>query len=288
MEEIHMFTVDKLRKTYPLFTLKDVSFELPAGYITGFIGVNGAGKTTTLKSIMNIIRPDAGRITLLGKDMRTYEFELKQKIGFMLGPFDFYQKHPVRKIVDVYKRFYDEWDDAAFVARLKRFHVDDRKNIGELSAGMQVKLGIAMALSHNAKLIILDEPTSGLDPVAREEFLYLLREIVGDGQKSVLFSTHITSDLDKCADYVLFIRQGELIAFDTKDDLLSNHILVSGKGSDLSDTLKSRMIDCKTTAFGFTGLMHKAEFDNSQEKLLLQTERPALEDIMVYYNRSAK
>jgi ABC-2 type transport system ATP-binding protein len=280
-----MFAIDKLQKKYPLFTLKDVSFELPAGYIMGFIGVNGAGKTTTLKSIMGIIRPDAGRITFLGKDMHTCEFELKQKIGFMIGPFGFYPKHPVRKIVDVYKHFYDEWDDDAFSSYLKKFHLDDRKKIGDLSAGMQVKLGIAMALSHNAKLIILDEPTSGLDPVAREELLDLLREIVEDGEKSILFSTHITSDLDKCADYVIFIRQGELIAFDTKDDLLNKHILVSGKNSDLSNALKSRMVDCKTNAFKFTGLMLKAEFEDSPEKLSLQTEQPTLEDIMVYYNK---
>jgi ABC-2 type transport system ATP-binding protein len=173
LKEKYMFTVDKLQKTYPLFTLKDVSFELPAGYIMGFIGANGAGKTAVLKSIMDIIRPDAGRITFLGKDMQTYGFELKQKIGFMLGLFDCYSKYPIRKIVDVYKRFYNEWEDVAFSTHLKKFHIGDCKKIGELSAGMQLKLELVMALSHNAKLIILDEPTSGLDPVSREELLEL-------------------------------------------------------------------------------------------------------------------
>lgn len=279
-----MFAVDKLSKMYPAFALKDVSFELPAGYIMGFIGENGAGKTTTLKSIMNIVRPDSGRITFLGKDMHAHEFELKQKIGFMLGAVDFYPKHPVWKVVDVYKRFYDEWDDAVFAAHLKRFIIDERKKISELSAGMRVKLGISMALSHNAKLMILDEPTSGLDPVAREELLNLLREIVEDGEKSILFSTHITSDLDKCADYVIFIRNGELIARDTKDDLIQKHALVKGKAADLSDKLKRRMIGCKTNSFGFSGLILKADLDKGIYGEALRTEKPNLEDLILYYN----
>ena len=279
-----MLVVDKLSKTYPTFTLKEVSFELPAGYIMGFIGINGAGKTTTLKSIMNIVRPEYGHITFLGKEMHAHEFELKQKIGFMLEPVDFYPKHPVWKIIDVYKRFYDEWDDGVFAAHLARFRIDDRKKISELSAGMRVKLGIAMALSHNAKLIILDEPTSGLDPMAREELLDLLREIVEDGERSVLFSTHITSDLDKCADYVIFIRNGELIANDTKDDLIDKHAVVSGKVSGLSDELKRRMIGYKTNSFGFSGLILKTDLDKGIYGTVLRTEKPNLETLMLYYN----
>lgn len=279
-----MLIVDKLNKKYPSFILKDVSFSLPAGYIMGFIGENGAGKTTTLKSIMNIVRPDSGRITFLGKDMHAHEFELKQKIGFMLGAVDFYPKHQVRKMIDVYKRFYEEWDDAAFAMHLKRFHIDERKKISELSAGTRVKLGISMALSHNAKLVILDEPTSGLDPVAREELLNLLREIVEDGEKSVLFSTHITSDLDKCADFVIFIRNGELIARDTKDVLIEKHVVVKGKLADLSGKLKHHLISYKTNSFGFSGLMLKADLDRGIYGMALQTEKPNLEDLILYYN----
>ncbi len=279
-----MLVVDKLSKTYPTFTLKEVSFELPAGYIMGFIGINGAGKTTTLKSIMNIVRPESGHITFLGKEMHNYEFELKQKIGLMLEPVDSYPKHPVWKIIDVYKRFYDEWDDSVFAAHLARFHIDDRKKISELSAGMRVKLGIAMALSHNAKLIILDEPTSGLDPMAREELLDLLREIVEGGERSVLFSTHITSDLDKCADYVIFIRDGELIASDTKDDLIEKHAVVRGKMAALSDELKRHMIGCKTNSFGFSGLILKTDLDKGIYGTVIQAEKPNLEALMLYYN----
>ncbi len=279
-----MLIVDKLNKAYPNFALKDVSFELPAGYIMGFIGINGAGKTTTLKSIMNIVRPDSGHITFLGQDLRTHEFELKQKIGFLLGTVDFYPKYQVRTIIDVYKRFYDEWDDAAFATYLARFSIDDRKKINDLSAGMHVKLGIAMALSHNAKLIILDEPTSGLDPMAREDLLDLLREIVEDGEKSVLFSTHITSDLDKSADYVIFIRNGELIARDTKDELLEKHVVTKGKLIDLSDELKHCLISYKTNSFGFSGLILKADLVRTNCGAALQTEKPNLEDLMLYYN----
>jgi ABC-2 type transport system ATP-binding protein len=149
---------------------------------------------------------------------------------------------------------------------------------------MKAKLGIAMALSHNAKLLILDEPTSGLDPIARDELLDIFREIIEDGEKSILFSTHITSDLDKCADYIIFIRNGELIANDTKDDLLAKHILIKGKLSELTEDLKKRLISFKPNSYGFSGLILKEQLNENDT---FQTEIPNLEDIMVYYNKEA-
>ena len=278
-----MLEVNNLCKNYPSFRLKDVSFSLSPGYIMGFIGKNGAGKTTTLKSLLNLVKPDSGSVRIFGKDMYTSEIEVKQDIGFMLGPLDYYARHKVKLIADVYGRFFHAWDATAFSGYLKRFGIDARKRITELSAGMKVKLGVAMALSHNARLLILDEPTSGLDPVARDDLLDVLREVVSNGERSVLFSTHITSDLDKCADYIIFIRDGDLIASDTKDDLIEKHVLVSGKTAGLTESLKARLIGIKTNAFGWTGLALRERLEREVERL--ETATPNLEDLMVYYNK---
>ena len=282
-----MLTVNRLCKTYPSFALRDVSFELPAGYITSFIGVNGAGKTTTLKSIMNIVRPDTGSVTFHGRDLHTHEAEAKQRIGYMLGPTDVYPKQTVRRVVDVYSRFYTQWDADVFAGYTDRFRIDGRKRIADLSTGMRVKLGIAMALSHGAEVILLDEPTSGLDPVARDELLELLGEVVDDGNRSVLYSTHITSDLDKSADFVVFIRDGRIVANDTKDDLLADHLLIRGGTSDLTDHLRGRLVGHRANAFGFTGLARRQDLEGLPDGGGLQTARPDLESLMLYYDLEA-
>lgn len=279
-----MLTVDRLSKSYPSFSLQDVSFELPAGYITGFIGVNGAGKTTTLKSIMNIVRPDAGRVTFHGRDLHAHEAEAKQRIGYMLGPIDVYPKQTVRRVVDVYSRFYTDWDGDSFARYAERFQIDGRKRITDLSTGMRVKLGIAMALSHGAEVILLDEPTSGLDPIARDELLDLLGEVVDDGHRSVLYSTHITSDLDKSADFVVFLRDGRVVANDTKDDLLAGHLLVRGGATDLTDDLRGRLVGHRANAFGFTGLARTRDLAGLPDRGSLKTARPDLESLILYYD----
>ena len=280
-----MLVVKCLRKQYENFTLDDVSFELEKGYIMGFIGANGAGKTTTLKSMLNIINKDGGTVTILGEDFTKNELKLKQKIGFMLGPVDYYPKSKISKIVNVYKDFFSEWDENKYRDLVERFNIDDSKKISELSTGMKVKLGIALALSHNAKLLIFDEPTSGVDPVARDELLDIFQEIVEDGEHSILFSTHITSDLDKCADYVLLICNGKVAQYDTKDNIIDTHILVEGKISDLTTDLAARMISYKTHSFGFKGLMLKENLLNTDN---LMSEKPNLEDIMIFYNKRSK
>lgn len=277
-----MLKVKYLSKQYPSFMLKDVSFHLPKGYIMGFIGMNGSGKTTTLKSILNLVRPDSGEVFVLDKDMYKNEIEIKQEIGFMFGGWDYYSKTPVIKIKEVYRRFFRKWNEDVFGTMMKRFSIDERKKVSELSSGMKAKLGIAMALSHNAKLIILDEPTSGLDPIARDDLLEFFREIVEDGEKSILFSTHITSDLDKCADYIIFIKDGRLVGNDTKDDLIDKHALIKGNISDLTDGLKARLISFKKNSFGFSGLIRKENLTAADN---VQIEIPNLEDLMVYYNK---
>ena len=277
-----MLEVKNLCKHYPKFDLVDVSFELPTGYIMGFIGMNGAGKTTTLKSILNIVRPDNGEVKILGKDMSKNEIEIKKEIGFMFGPMDCYSHYTIKKVADVYKRFFDKWDDSLYENYLTKFNIDENKKISDLSAGMKVKLGIAFALSHEAKLIILDEPTSGLDPIARDELLDIMREVIANGDKSILFSTHITSDLDKCADFIIFIRNGKLIANSTKDDLINKYYVLSGKKADLTNELKSKLIGLKNNEFGFSGLIERKDFEKDSQ---VQKEKPNLEDLMIYLNR---
>ncbi|HIZ36197.1 MAG TPA: ABC transporter ATP-binding protein [Candidatus Ruania gallistercoris] len=280
-----MLAVTGLTKNFPSFSLRDVSFEVRTGFITGFIGVNGAGKTTTLKSIMNIVRPDAGAVTFQGQDLHAHEAEAKQRIGYMLGPIDVYPKHTVAKVVDVFSRFYRHWDTDAFAGFLHRFGIDDRKKISELSTGMRVKLGISMALSHGARLILLDEPTSGLDPVARDELLDLLREVVEDGERAILFSTHITTDLDKIADYIVYIREGQIVADDTKDDLLDDHVLVRGGSAGPSDELRERLIGHRSHAFGFSGLARTDDVTAASADGAVQTARPDLESLLLHYER---
>lgn len=200
-----------LRKTYPAFTLKDVSFDVPQGAVVGFIGRNGAGKSTTLKSILGLVHPDGGHVRFFGQDVRQHEREFKEQIGVVLGGIDFYPKKKVGVITDVTRRFYSNWDEDKYRHYLELFAIDESKRVDQLSSGMKVKYMIALALSHSAELLILDEPTSGLDPVSRDELVELFRRIVADGSRSILFSTHITSDLEKCASHIAFIKDGEML-----------------------------------------------------------------------------
>ena len=201
--------VKGLGKRYPKFTLKDISFEIGSGRIMGLIGRNGAGKTTTIKSILNLIHFDEGRAEYFGMDLKGHEAEIKKRIGYAAGSIDYYKKKKIRKIVEVTSSFYDSWDDEAYHRYLKLFSIDEDKTPSELSEGMKVKLNLAIALSHGAQLLILDEPTSGLDPVSREELLDVFRLLAKKGV-AILFSTHITSDLDKCADDITYIKNGQL------------------------------------------------------------------------------
>lgn len=279
-----MLKVSNLCKSYDKFKLSNVSFELPSGFIMGFIGANGAGKTTTLKSILNIVKCDSGQIEIFGKSIYNNESEIKEQIGFSAGNITFYPKKRVRNVVDIYKRFYKNWSDEVFSEYTTKFKLDEEKRINALSQGMCVKLSIALALSHDAKLIILDEPTSGLDPIAREELLSILSEIISDGDKSVLFSTHITSDLDKCADYILFIKDGKIIENSTKDDLIDAYALISGKMCVFND-LQERLVGYKKNAFGFQGLIKRSQLLNEDD---VEIAVPNVEDIMIYHIKEEK
>lgn len=212
--------VTGLVKKYPTFALQNVSFSLEKGRIMGLIGRNGAGKSTTLKAILNLVHSDQGSIHMFGKDFKKEESSCKQDIGVVLGSESFYSHKKLCSITAVTKRFYKNWDDAAYKMLIDMFKLDTKKLIHELSTGMRIKYLIALALSHHAKLLIMDEPTSGLDPVAREELLDLFTQLVKHTSASILFLTHITSDLDKCADDITYIQNGKVLATANKKSFI--------------------------------------------------------------------
>ena len=279
---MEILKVENLTKKYEKFTLNSVSFKLDKGYIMGFIGRNGAGKTTTLKSMLNLVHADGGQVTVLGQDFFANELACKQKIGFMFGGIDYYPKVKLKKITRVVKTFYDQWDDNLFQKYMERFELDPDKRADQLSDGMRVKFALALALSHNAQLLVLDEPTSGLDPVSRDDLLELFQELIEDGERSILFSTHITSDLEKCADFITYIKDGEIIASTDKDAYLDEYRIVSGTREQLTEKLAGLLIGCKTNSFGFAGMIRKADLPFATRLAVAPAD---LESIMIFMER---
>lgn len=206
-----LLKIERLCKRYPGFALEDVSFSLAAGRIMGLIGKNGAGKSTTLKATLNLVRPQSGSVTMFGQDFYRHEKECRQRVGVVFGGIDFYPLKRLSAITAVTRRFYADWDEERYRAYLRRFSLDESRKFKELSNGMKVKYLLALALSHRAELLILDEPTSGLDPVSREELTRIFRHIVKSEGCAILFSTHITSDLDRCADDITYIQNGRVL-----------------------------------------------------------------------------
>ena len=275
--------IEKLNKKYPSFSLKDVSFRVEPGEIMGFIGRNGAGKTTTLKSIMNLIHYESGTIEAFGKDMTENELENKQRIGFALSELNYYPNKTIRQLMNVTKRFYKNFDEKKFADVCKLFNLNIDKKLEELSSGMKVKYSVAIALSHNAELLILDEPTSGLDPVSRDEILDIFREIVKNKDRAILFSTHITSDLDKCASGITYIHDGSIIYSGKKKDFVNSYLFVKDKSKD--KTLENEYIASKELDDYIEGLIDANKKDIFVKKGINPVE-PDLEQIMVYLERS--
>lgn len=275
--------IENLCKNYPAFALKSVSFEIKPGEIMGFIGRNGAGKTTTLKSIMNLIHYEDGKIEAFDKDMTEFELENKQRIGFALSELNYYPNKTIRQLMNVTKRFYKDFDEKKFNQVCNLFNLNIDKKLEELSSGMKVKYSVAIALSHNAELLILDEPTSGLDPVSRDEILDIFREIVKKGDKAILFSTHITSDLDKCATNITYIHEGEILFSGKKSDFIDNYLFVKDK--TMNKSVLENYIAYKEFDDHIEGLID-VKAKEMFEKEGLSPVEPDLEQIMVYLERS--
>ena len=278
-----ILNIDGLNKKYPSFSLKDVSFQVKPGEIMGFIGRNGAGKTTTLKSIMNLIHYESGKITAFDLDMTEHELENKQRIGFALSELNYYPNKTIKTLMDVTKRFYKNFDENKFNEVCKLFNLDVNKKLEELSSGMKVKYSVAVALSHQAELLILDEPTSGLDPVSRDEILDIFREIVRNKDRAILFSTHITSDLDKCATNITYIHDGEIIYTGQKKDFVNSYAFVIDKS-------KNHVLEKEYIAFKELDDYIEGLIDINNKDIFLknniEVKEPDLEQIMVYLERS--
>lgn len=279
---MNILQVENLSKTYPTFKLDNVSFSLEKGYIMGFIGRNGAGKTTTLKSMLKFVHPDSGKVSINGFDIEKDEFSVKNSIGFVSGLDGFYNSKKIKQVTDVTKKFFSNWNDETYRNLLEKFNLDENKFIKNLSAGMKVKYQLAIAMSHDARLLILDEPTSGLDPVSRDELVILFQDYVSDGEHSILFSTHVISDLEKCADYITYIKKGKILDSCDVVSFKEKYLLVNGKKEDLTEDLKSKLIGLHEHNFGFEGMILKSDKDLFEKCEITQ---PSMEEIMVHTER---
>jgi len=272
----NILQVLELCKSYGSFKLDNVTFDVPRGYVMGFVGPNGAGKTTTIKLILGMIRADSGCISV--PDGR--------HIGVVMDAPLYVDDWTLNGVESAISPFYQNWNTEKFSEYLKTFGLDAKKKVKELSRGMKVKLQIAAALSHDAKLLILDEPTSGLDPVARDEICDLLREFVTDDSRSVLFSTHITTDLEKTADYTTFILDGRIVFSGAKDALLEKYARVTGGLSEITEEQKKLVIGYREHGTGFEGLIETASAVKLPRGVL--AEQASLDEIIIFMNKEAK
>ncbi|TMV46703.1 ABC transporter ATP-binding protein [Paenibacillus mesophilus] len=263
------------------FALQELNFHVEGGYITGLIGPNGAGKTTLIRSIMNMIRPEKGEVLLFGRSYREYECDIKRRIGFVYDEDFFYNHLSIREMKKIIASFYPTWNETAFQQYLQQFGLPERRKVRDLSKGMKTKFALAAALSHEPELLIMDEPTSGLDPVFRREILTMMSAYIRDGSKSVLFSTHISTDLERIADYIIHMGRGELKFCGTKEELLDSYVLVKGPVGLLQpDRFPFRGL--RQTALGFEGLLAKRHVEADTFDSPFLVEKPTLDDILVY------
>lgn len=281
----NVLEVKYLSKKYTDFLLNNINFNLPMGYIMGLIGPNGSGKTTTIRAILNMVTPDRGSITVFGKDHVECEQELKKYIGVVFDNSYFVDDWNMADVEKAFTLFYDTWDSKKYWSLIAKFRITKEKLVKELSKGMQMKLMLACAFSYDAKLLILDEPTSGLDPVSRDELLEILSSYIEDGQHSVLFSTHITSDLEKIADYITFINLGNLIFTGTKEEFIDGYRVINGDRTSLTQELETKLIGIRKFSTGYEALI-----DTKDLPYAVHTENfnATIDDIIVYAGRQAE
>lgn len=259
------------------FSMHDINLSLPKGVIMGLIGENGAGKTTLIRLIMNIYGRSSGSVTAFeGLDNVKNEPEFKNKLGFVADEDFLYINTTVAKTAKAFSYAFDNWDDGIFMKYMDMWQIDVKKKCGELSKGMKTKVMLALALAHSPELLILDEPTAGLDPAARIEMLDILREFVSDGERSVLFSTHITGDLDKVADYIALMIDGHIHEVLSADEAQEKYAVVSG---DKREMLPAVLIGTKTTDIGFEALVLRK---NAEMFKNVTVRTPNFEDILVH------
>ena len=278
----NVIEIEGLCKRYDGFAIENLDLSIPQGGIMGFIGANGAGKTTTIYSILNVIPVDAGRIQIFGKDYKKDEQEIKQDIGVVFDEMGYHEIMTPLQISRMMKSIYHNWSEMEFAKYLDRFGLPYKKRCGTFSRGMRMKLQIAVALSHGAKLLIMDEPTSGLDPVVRNEMLDIFQEFVEEEDHTILLSSHIIEDLERIADEIAFIDKGIILLADNKDVILEQHAILKGKKQDISKIRSEDMVGVKRSAYGVEILVQDAPACRRRYPEFL-CEPASLEDIMLYY-----
>ena len=274
--------VKNLSKSFDNFRLHDITFTLPKGYIMGLIGPNGSGKTTTIKLILNMLKRTDGEVKILGLDNIADEQAAKKSLGVVFDSNYFSDDWKISQVEKSVSVFYENWNTQRFSELLDKFHISPTKKVKELSKGMQMKLMLACAFSYDAKLLILDEPTSGLDPVSRDELLHILSEYIEDGEHSVLFSTHITGDLERAADYITYISYGELFFSGGKDEFIDSFRIVKGGCEELSADLSKKMLGIRNFSTGFEALVKTEDLKQFSH---LNVEPATLDDIVVFTSK---
>lgn len=279
--------VENLTKKYDDFLLDKVSFYVPKGNIVGLIGENGAGKSTTINTMLDIIERDSGDIYILDSEKNKVNNEIREKLGVVFDGNNFPEDLTPQKLNNVLTRIYKKWEDKTFFEYIKKFNLPKTKKIKNFSKGMKMKLSISVALSHNAELLILDEATSGLDPIVRDDILDILLEFVQDENKSILISSHITSDLEKVADYIVFIHKGKVIFEETKDNLIYDYGIMKCKQKDFSSIDKEDIIRFRKMDYGYEILVkNKNELERKYPNMVMDNIK--IEDIMLMYVKGEK
>lgn len=280
--ENSVLLVSHLTKRYPSFALEDVSFSLERGHIMGFIGRNGAGKTTTLKCIYGLLPFLEGEVVWFGSPLKGREQAIKNEIGLLFGGIDYYPNAKAKTIHQVTRRFYPEWDENLYASWIHYFGLDTNKKIKEFSNGMKIKFSLSLALSHHAKALLLDEPTSGLDPVSRDEILDCFRRVADKEGVSILFSTHVISDLDKIADDITYIQKGRIVASEPLSVFKENYYKVEGESDTLTPSLREKIGHLRERNGDFEGIILSKD---ANEFSSYQLSKPTLEEIMLYWER---
>jgi len=283
----NILEIKNLCKKYQDFELKNINIELPKGMIMGLIGENGAGKTTTIRAILNLLNDTSGEIKIFGLDNKEYEKQIKEDIGVVLDDSFFSDNMNPKDINKIMRNIYKNWDESVYIKYLDEFKLPSNQNIKEYSSGMKMKLKLAVALSHKAKLLILDEPTSGLDPIARNEILDVFQEFIQDENNSILVSSHITSDLEHIADYITFISNGKVVLNKSKDELLDNYGIVKCSEEQFKEIDKKDYINYKKRKYEYELLIDdRMEFKRKYDIQII--DKPSIEDIMLIYIKGDK
>lgn len=274
--------INNLNKSYKGFDLKDVTFNVPSGQVTGFIGQNGAGKSTTIRAILNMLRRDSGDIKVFGADNIAEESNIKENVGVVFDDIGFHPNFKAKHIDKILKRMYKKWDSKVFYEYLDKLGLPTNKKVGQYSRGMQMKLQIVTALSHHAKLLIMDEPTGGLDPIVRNEILDIFMDFIQDSEHTVFLSSHIITDLERIADQIVFIHKGKILLAEDKVSVAERHGILKCTKEQFATVDDEDVIGYRKSSFGIEALVGDQEKCKSKYKGML-CEKTTLEEIMLFY-----